>query len=484
MESHPAQRPRARTGGRLPFTLLCFCLCAIIVCAVVFVATHSLSKLVLSAGVAAGTPYPETRPCSLGALPSDTPATGGLVAALVSSAYQPPVSPTPVPHYHPQPPAPPESIALCVLRASDGALLARDSLAGTHLIPDEISALSITPDGGTIYLAGAKDTNPNTGRICALRPRPEAVLWCQDLDSYVGGPLVVGAATIYLVTFHAIYALDARSGAILWRDAVVLANDIEPPLHMDGGLLVGVTGDDIAADDRVCAWRATDGALSWCTNTFEDQSVRSVAAGDGFATVAVNFADGTALIEQLAERDGRVSWQYRVTASRVAEVADAGGIVYVVPDQCFNGGAACSGRALLLGAASGAPLGGFTVYGQVTAFAAVGSAAVFGTSAGIAATLDPLSTAPITWSYRSPRPGQLGIAASSGLNAVAYTSDAGIGLINLPTGVPQWEADSCGDRLAGSAASQEGTGAGPALIWCHWPPGAQMRQIAIQGSSP
>lgn len=482
MEPQPAQRTqRARMGGRLPFALLCFGLCTIIIGAVVFTATHSLSKLALSAGLAATTPSPATRPCSLGALPPDAPATGGLVAALVSSAYQPPVPPTPVPHYHPQPPSPPEVIALCVLRASDGALLARDDLAGTHLIPDEISALSVAPDGSAIYLAGAKDTNPNTGRLCALRPRSAAVLWCQDLDSYIARPLIVGAATIYLVTFHSIYALDARGGAILWRDAVVLANDIEPPLHVDGGLLVGVTGDDVAADDRVCAWRAADGALAWCMNTFEDQSARNVAAGDGFVTLAVNFADGTALIEQLAERDGHVSWEYRVMDSRVADVADAAGAVYVVPDQCFESDASCGGQVLVLGAATGVPLGRFTVYGQVTAFAVVGSAAVYDTSAGVAATLDPLSPTPTTWSYHPAKPQPYSSFVSSAVD-VLYVSNVGISLISLSTGVPQWEADGCGDRLAGAAASQEGVGAEPALVWCHWPPGTELHQVAIQGA--
>lgn len=486
MEPRAAQRAqRTRMGGRLPFALLCFSLCAIIVAAVVFVATHGVTISLRNVPLVAATPYPATRPCSLGVLPPDAPATGGIVAALVSSMYQPAHPPTPVSRYQPPPPSAPAAIALCVLRASDGAELARESLAGTHLTPYQVGALSIAPDGSAIYIAGSKDTSPNAGRICALRPRPEVVLWCQDLDSYIGGPLVVSAATLYLVSFHALYALDARSGTILWRDGVSLANDIDPRLRVDGDLIVGVTGDDVAVDDRVCAWHASDGSLAWCANTFEDQSVRSVAAADGFVTVAVNFTNGTALVEHLAERDGHVSWQYRVTGSPVADVADAAGAVYIVPAQCFGSDASCNGQVLLLSATTGAPLGGFTIYGEVSAFTVVGSAAVYDTSAGVAATLDPLSPTPITWSYHPAKPQQVSIAVSSGSGSessmVLYAGETGIGLIDLSTGARLWEADACGDRLAGAAASQEGLGAGPAFIWCHWPPGTQLHLVAIQG---
>lgn len=486
MEPEPRPARRARADGRLPLALLTFSLCAVIIASVAFAATHTLTISIHGAPLAAATPYPATRPCTLGVLPQDAPATGGIVAALVSSAYRPLVRPTPAGRYSPPPPSAPAVIALCVLRASDGAELAHDTLDGTHLTPYQVGALSVAPDSGAIYIAGSKDATSGSGRVCALRPRPEAVLWCQDLDSYISGPMVVTASAIYLVTWHALYALDAHSGAILWRDGVRVQNYAATLLRLDGGLLVGVTGDDVAVDDRVCAWHAGDGSLAWCANTFEDLSVRGLAAGDGFATLAVNFADGTGLVEQLAENDGRVSWQRRVTESPVQGVADAAGVVYVAPDQCIVADATCHGQVLLLRATTGAPLGAFTVYGQVSALAVAGTAAVYDTPTGIAAMLDPLSPAPAGWSYSPSRAEHVGLLALPP-GAVFYQSDqsdqggAGIGLLSLASGAREWEAGACGDRLAGSAASQPG--AGSALVWCHWPPGTRMSLVAIQGGA-
>lgn len=481
MEPQPA--PHSHAGRRLPFALLCLSLCAIIVVAVVCAATHSLTISLRGAPFAAATPYPATRPCSLGALPPDAPATGGIVAVLVSSVYQAP-NPPRLEHYQAPPPSAPPVYALCVLRASDGAELALDTLAGTQLTPYQANALAIAPDGSAIYVAGTKAANPGsssgTGRVCAMHPRPEAVLWCQDLDSNTFGELALGESALYLVTGRSIDALDAHSGAVLWRASAAVVNTLEPPLHVDGGLVVAVTGDDVAVDDRVCAWHTRNGTPAWCTNTFEDLSVRHLAAGDGFVTLALSFADGTGLVEQLAESDGHVGWQRKVTESLVAGVADAAGVVYVAPDQCFGGDAACHGQVLLLQATTGAPLGAFTVYGELAAFAVVESAAVYGTPAGIAATLEPLSPAPANWVYRPPKPQRLGFLVSS-RGAVLYAGSAGIGLLDLASGRQIWQADACGDRLAGAATSQQGTGA--VLSWCHWPPGTQIYLLAIQGAA-
>ena len=422
----------------------------------------------------------QPQPCTLGALPPSASADGGIVAALVSSTYPAP-KPLPRGQRYATPAPTATTITLCVLRASDGAELAHFGLDGTHLTP-YTAALRVAPDGSAIYVASSKDAQPGpgSGRICALRPGSGTTLWCDDLDAFPSGLLVAGR-DVYIDTFRSLNAIDAATGRMRWQNADVVPAYAEYGVRPVGSVLVGVSGDDVAPTDEVCAWRMADGSVAWCTHTYQDVRVQDVGADAGYVTTGMSFADGSGLVEQLSAESGRVIWTLRLPESRVNRIVDADGITYVMPfADCVLSSPTCQSNVLMLREATGTVVGQFSVYGEIRAFTVSDGIAITTAQDSIAGVTVPGSRRPpVTFAFR-PHGfvlyGVVGVLSASAL----YTGSGRIGVLSFATGDPIWEADGCGDAIAGSATA---TAHGGTTIWCHWPAGSTVMQAAIQGAA-
>ncbi|HEX8035060.1 MAG TPA: PQQ-binding-like beta-propeller repeat protein [Ktedonobacterales bacterium] len=458
-------RPTQRTWA---WVVVCVGVCVTVLVAV---ALHS-----------AGTSITDhkAQPCTLGELPPGASADGGIVAALVDSTYPPP---TPFKRGQ-RPPITITTTSMCILRASDGAQLAHFSLDSTHLTPYQRVPTQVAPDGSAIYLASSNDAHPGpgSGRLCAVHPRSGRVLWCNDLDAFPIG-MVLSGRDIFVNTLHSLNAFDAATGKLRWRNAQVLPAFPQYQLRRLGSLLVGVSGDDVAPIDEVCVWRISDGSVAWCTHTYQDVPVQDMAADENYVTMGMSFADNTGLVEQINAETGNVIWTFRLPESRVHLLADANGITYVMPlASCYLVTPTCEHNVAMLRETTGTVVANFSVYGQFNSFTVSDGLAIAATSSpyGIIGSPVPGSPHPLTPFTFHPRGGVPVSIVGTQAHNLLYIGPERAGLFSFANDAPTWEADACGGALAGSALStlQQGT-----TIWCHWPPGTTVRQVAIQSQS-
>jgi outer membrane protein assembly factor BamB len=465
-----AERASSQRGFWLASVGLCLCFALLVV------------VLFRWAGprIAGAATVPQPRPCTLGMLPGGADSGGGIVAALVSSTYPPQGAyPRGARFATPVPTATTET--LCVLRQSDGALLAHFGLDSTYFTHYYVESIGVAPDGSAIYVASFRDTQPERGRMCALRPMSGTTIWCADLDAVPSRTMVVTGRDIFVETLHSLNAIDASTGRIRWRNADLVPQFTDFGFRPAGNLLVGIGGDDVAPGDEVCAWRIADGSVAWCTHTFQDVFVQDAGVDAAYVTMGISFADNSGLIEQLSAATGKVIWSMPLPSSRVFHIADAGGIAYVMPlADCAFSSATCQGTVLMVHAATGMPAGQFSVLGDVnTRIFVRNGVAITVTSApgAMSGTSVPGARGSrVAFTYR-PKAFMLGGAIVFDGSAY-YTGQNGLGLLSFATGAPVWEADGCGDSLAGSAQATARDGA---TIWCHWPANSSLVAVAVQG---
>lgn len=422
---------------------------------------------------------PSPRPCTLGSVTNNAAPVGGIVALAVTSTY-----PNTVVIQRFAPPVPTATTTtMCVLRETDGALLAHFRLSQAGLT-STVTSLRIAPDGSAIYIAGEKAPRQGavTGRICAVHPLTGAPLWCENFGTVPLHIMLVGSEML-VSSLRSLTALETKTGKTLWRnDNAPLYFDLLGLRQVDD-LVVGVGNDDVAALDEVCAWSMRNGAQVWCTHSYQDVAVSSidVDAGSHSVTMVMRFADSSGMVEQLNADSGAVLWSQRLPTGGIGRGNDTNGIVYITSyANCnpYDASAPCQTAILMFRATTGITTGHFLVDGNVNGFTVVGSAAITLTkqpskiaAAPLPGTSKPLAT--FTYYFYGF---SIGSVMASDQSAI-YIGSGRIGVLSFTSGAPLWEADDCGSPLAGSATSSLRNGA---TIWCHWPLHSSIMAVAVQ----
>ncbi len=195
--------------------------------------------------------------------------------------------------------------ALCIVRASDGAIVGHYAFAHD---PTELLQAD-----GVLYVESA--TAPDV-HVCALRAQNGTQLWCRASTGRNSVPqLILSGDNLYLPGDTALTALRASDGATLWT----YRYQGEPSSLTRSVALAAVAESDtiyiLTSAWQVCALRAGDGTPRWCTpsNTPSDPLIaaRSVAADTTGVYVLDQSSNTDTLtrIVALHATDGKLLWQ-------------------------------------------------------------------------------------------------------------------------------------------------------------------------------
>lgn len=146
--------------------------------------------------------------------------------------------------------------------------------------------------GGSVYLQSLRSN------VYALNARTGKLEWRRRFDSVSGGPngLTAGYGRLYGTTASAVFALDRRTGRVLWTHRVVRTSerlDIAPALA--GGLVFAACSAQIpGGKPTLMALDAATGALVWRRSTIRGSFAhpRLASGGGAWWTPTVDRAGG------------------------------------------------------------------------------------------------------------------------------------------------------------------------------------------------
>lgn len=152
-----------------------------------------------------------------------------------------------------------QNIALCALRASDGAIVWHSSLdRDLHA-----SVADLEQAEGVLY---ALQVSGGVTRVCAHGAVDGARRWCRLIPpSHL--PLVIGEGTVYVEGASTVTALRASDGALRWQRPILRGDDPGGYHHYSEIAVVGGTvyiPSGWGQVGQVCALGAADGARRWC----------------------------------------------------------------------------------------------------------------------------------------------------------------------------------------------------------------------------
>jgi alcohol dehydrogenase (cytochrome c) len=124
---------------------------------------------------------------------------------------------------------------------------------------------------GMMYLTSANDVfalDARTGRVVWHHQRPESPGLLDDAAAHKNRGVAVWEHSVYLQTDDAhLLCLDARSGSLLWdvqyADKVKHYGATSAPLVVKGAVIVGTSGGDSGVRGFVAAYDAVTGKLNW-----------------------------------------------------------------------------------------------------------------------------------------------------------------------------------------------------------------------------
>ncbi|MHB8434158.1 MAG: outer membrane protein assembly factor BamB family protein [Candidatus Tyrphobacter sp.] len=169
-----------------------------------------------------------------------------------------------------------------------------------------------------------------------------AYAWRANVGGKVNGGLAVVGNTIYLESFaKQLFALDRRSGRVLWR-ARLPNIAMTTPVVADGLVIAGTGKDHVLVDtgrrlvwgvpggDEVAAFDAGTGRLRWTFKTVgEDMPSPALVRIGG--RDAIVFANGDDRVRALDVRTGRLLWNTALDGvSTMSSAAALDGLVYVL----------------------------------------------------------------------------------------------------------------------------------------------------------
>lgn len=449
-----------RSAGRRLVTLSVIGLTAVIV--VVLVAAYLAAALVLgprSVGLASGG---NGAPCAINT-PHATVARGdGIVAIAFAWFVRGTAGSTQTPYDASATPL--EAgvrETICILRASDGALIANYDIGATGIsvMQGPGNLMAMAPDSSEIYLAASMPSVQST-RLCALSALVGTILWCQQFSGYIEQAAVDDTA-LYLLANGTLEALDPATGQARWQQNGFDYDQLQP-IVLDGGRIFDFFSDGVAARDELCAWSARDGSQVWCQRMPFDRLIFQFSVGGGCAT-AIARLTGSLLVREWRASDGQPLWQQRLTGlGDPQQTLNAAGGVYL---SVANASASLDYLLLALNAATGAREWTLDTHTVPLAMVAGGSGFVADDSGTVLGYLppSPSSSAHIWRTTVTQGGGGADFIASP---AVYYTvGSTTVGALRLSDGKPLWEATNCSDGGESTPAHD----ANGATRWCHWP---------------
>lgn len=187
--------------------------------------------------------------------------------------------------------------AICVVRASDGAILRHYALG------ENVNIWGLAQAGGVFYY-GLEDTSQK-GQLCAMRASNGARLWCHSVSGVSTElSLVISNETLYFQTqaqaAPELLAFRTSDGSLLWE------HDEWQTFFAVGKSAVYIP----TSSTQICALQASDGTPSWCKSVNVQAGIAAVTAdgtgiyvlgGDG-SVVALRSGDGGLLWQQALQR--------------------------------------------------------------------------------------------------------------------------------------------------------------------------------------
>lgn len=193
--------------------------------------------------------------------------------------------------------------------------------------------------------------------VAALDARSGALLWRRDLtpasdapDEGSGGGLALSGGTLYVTSgFGTLTALDVAEGATRWTQRLGAAATGAPTV--EGGLVYAVSRDGLG-----WAVDAGTGRVRWQVDGLGDESGVTGPAGPAVAGDLVFFPFGAGDLIAAGRVEGERLWSARVTGGRLGAayggITDITGAVVTDLDRVYAGNA--TGRIVALGADTGA----------------------------------------------------------------------------------------------------------------------------------
>lgn len=334
---------------------------------------------------------------------------------------------------------------------------------------NRISAAPVVADGRVFTIdASAQLVATSTGG---------ATLWQTDLtpasDSgggLSGGGLAFGGGRVFATTpYGEVVALDAASGAILWRQALDVSVTGAPATDGDAVYVAGRNGTAwaIGADDGRVLWTAT--GLPAATGV-----VGAAAPAVGERAVIFPFASGT--VSSILKTGGTLAWSAPVAGQRLGRAF--GGFADVTGDPVIDGGTiyigTSAGRTVALSASGGEQIWS-TGEGAMGPILAVGGSLFMVNDTGNLVRLDQATGAKI-WAQPLPffdtdKPqrqkavtphfgpvlagGRIVVASGDGqLRFFSPTDGASLGAVEIPGGASSQPALAGGVLYVVSATGQ------------------------------
>ncbi len=207
--------------------------------------------------------------------------------------------------------------------------VANGVLYGGHQWAVDAELYAMDPKTGTLLWEYATDLYPNSptvangvvyiatfyGFVYAVDATSHTLLWTYRVPQGNSFGLTVANGTVYIPDADDLYALDARSGALLWENPISTAT---LPTVAGGVVYVG------SVDQNLYAFAADTGALLWQYTT--GGQIQSLASAVANGVVYVGSNDYN--LYALDASTGALLWRYTTGSAVETSPAVAYGLVY------------------------------------------------------------------------------------------------------------------------------------------------------------
>ncbi len=264
--------------------------------------------------------------------------------------------------------------AIYALNASDGAVRWGSPPTPPSLVPPSASAGMLVIGDGAVYISGpgytvyayraatgallwrktvAAGACPSTSASNALvdltyGDRPSTVPYCGALVGLTyGDGALYGSEVSHNGKERSLFALNAATGALLWRTPAPENRLFGPPQFANGKLFAALQLlslfvydiDSPLPHDAIAAYDAKTGAQLWRSQpVIENEYIPPVVAHGILYVAGTDAAKSTGYIYALNEANGTVSWRYHTEAGEAfyssPEVAD--GVLYISGKSSLN----------------------------------------------------------------------------------------------------------------------------------------------------
>jgi outer membrane protein assembly factor BamB len=147
---------------------------------------------------------------------------------------------------------------LVVVNSEDGSLRAFEAQTGTLRWQQQIGRLG-TCFSAPIISDGVIYTGSTSSHVYAIRLEDGEIVWERLTAGSVWDTLAVGPEQVYVSPFcDQVYALDRRTGAVVW-EVTLLDSNTPGPLTLSGDLLLG----GVSKATELYALDRRDGAVRW-----------------------------------------------------------------------------------------------------------------------------------------------------------------------------------------------------------------------------